>query len=127
MYTNILVPTDGGPLSRKATRAAAQLAKSMKARVTSVHVTPPFRIVAADFYMPPELLSQADHDAAMGKSAAKVLAQSEKLCKEAGVPWEGMHVSDDEPYEAIIASAKRKRCDLILMASHGWRGISAGG
>lgn len=125
MFTHILVPTDGGPLSRKATLAAARLAKSMNAKITSINVTAPFRIVASDFYMPPELLSSAAYDAAVAKSAAKVLAQAEKVCKEAGVAWEGVHASDDQPYQAIIAAAKRKRCDLILMASHGRRGVKA--
>jgi nucleotide-binding universal stress UspA family protein len=125
MFTRILVPTDGGPLSRKATRAAAKLAKSMQAKVTSIHVTSPFHIVAYDFYVPPDLLSAGDYDATVAKSATKVLAQAEKVCKAVGVPWEGMHVSDDVPSEAIIAAAKRKRCDLILMASHGRRGVAA--
>lgn len=125
MFTNILVPTDGGPLSRKASRAAAKLAKSMKAKVTSIHVTSPFHIVAYDFYVPPDLLTAENYDAAVAKSAAKALAQAQKVCKEAGVPWEGMHVSNDVPYEAIIAAARRKRCDLILMASHGRRGVAA--
>ena len=125
MFTHILVPTDGAPLSRKATRAAAALAKSMSARITSIHVTSPFRIIASDFYMPPELLSSAAYDADVAKSAAKVLAQAESVCKQAGVAWEGLHVSDDQPYQAIIACAKRRRCDLILMASHGRRGVTA--
>ena len=125
MFTHILVPTDGSPLSRKATNAAAKLAKSMNAKGTSIHVTSPLRIVAADFYMPPELLSSAEYDLATAKSAGKVLAQAEKACKGAGVPWEGLHVSSDERYQSIIAVAKRKRCDLILMASHGRRGVAA--
>lgn len=50
--------------------------------------------------------------------------QAQKLCKDAGVSWEGVHVADGEPYRAIITLAKRKRCDLILMASHGRRGIA---
>ena len=125
MFKNILVPTDGSPASRKAARAAARLAASMGASVTSIHVTAPFRPAAVDFTMPYELLTSAQHEAWAGKSAAKVLAQAETLCKRAGVPWEGVHVSDEEPYRAIIAAAKRKRCDLILMASHGRRGVAA--
>ena len=126
MFTSILVPTDGGPLSRKATRAAATLAKSNKAKVTSIYVTPPFHMVVAyDVYVPPDLLTAENYDAAVAKSAAKVLAQAEKVCREHGVSWEGMHVSNDSPYQAIIAAAKRRRCDLILMASHGRRGLSS--
>lgn len=125
MFTHILVPTDGSALSRKATRAAARFAKTMKAKVTSIYVTAPFHFVASDAYLSPELYSEAAHDAANSKAATKILAQAQKLCTESKVPWEGIHVSHDAPYVAIIAAAKRKRCDLILMASHGRRGISA--
>jgi nucleotide-binding universal stress UspA family protein len=125
MFSNILVPTDGSPLARKATRAAVAFARSINAKVTSIHVTSPFRIIAYDYYVPPQLLSADDYDAVVKKSAAKVLGQAEKLCKDAGVPWEGLHVSDDEPHRAIIAAARRKHCDVILMASHGRRGVAA--
>ena len=125
MYTHILVPTDGSPLSRKAARAAARLAKSTGAKVTSIHVTAPFRPATVDFLMPYERLTSAQHDAWAAKSAARVLAQAGKFCKDGGVPWEGLHVSDEEPFRAIVAAAKRKRCDLILMASHGRRGAAA--
>ena len=125
MFTHVLVPTDGSPWSRSAARAATRLATSMGARMTSIHVTPPFRPATVDFVMPYERLTSAQHDAWAAKSAAKVLAQARNLCRDAGVPWEGLHVSDDEPARAIIAAAKRKRCDLILMASHGRRGVAA--
>jgi nucleotide-binding universal stress UspA family protein len=125
VFTHILVPLDGGPLSRKAARAAARLAKSMNAKVTGIHVTPPFRPAAVDFYMPYEMASLEQYDASVGRSAAKILAQAEKLCRDAGVRYEGLHVTDDQPHRAIIAAAQRKRCDLVLMASHGRRGVAA--
>ena len=125
MYRHILVPTDGSPASRSATRAAARFAKSIGAKVTSIHVTPPFRPAAAGFTMPYETLSSARYDASFAESAAKALAQAEQVCKEVGVTWQGLHIVDDEPYRAIIACAQRKRCDLILMASHGRRGVAA--
>ncbi len=124
MFTRILVPTDGSPLSRKATRAAAKLAKALNAKVISIYVSAPFRIVAYDFYVPPELLSPTDYDTAIAKSAATFLGQAKKACTAAGVSWEGMHVVEDEPYRAIIAAAKRKGCEVIFMASHGRRGIA---
>ena len=125
MFTHVLVPTDGSSRSRKAIRAAALLAKSLNARITSIHVTVPFRPAAVDFYMPYEEPSLAQYNASVGKSAAKVLAQAQKACKEVGVACEILHVSDAEPHRAIIAAAKRKRCDLVVMASHGRRGIAA--
>jgi len=125
MFKHILVPTDGSPLSRKATRAAAKLAKSMSAKLTSIHVSAPYRIVAYDFYVPPALLKPIDYDVAIAKSAARFLGQAETICRNAGVAWEGVHTIGDDPSRAILAAARRKRCDLILMASHGWRASTA--
>ena len=125
MYTNILVPTDGGPLSRKAMAAAIKLAQQQNARITSVHATPAFVPVMYDgIAPPPELISPAEHKKAMARFAAKVLGAMEKMCQSAGVPWEGVHVPDAEPFQAVIDTARRKRCDLVLMASHGRRGVA---
>ena len=126
MFSNILVPTDGGPLSRKAMSAAIKLAKEQKARITSVHSTPVFVPMVYDgLTPPPELISRAAYGKAMARSAAKVLAAMEKMCVSAGVAWEGVHVAEEEPYKAVIDTARRKRCDLVLMASHGRRGVAA--
>ena len=126
MFSNILVPTDGGPLSRKAMTAAIKLAKEQKARITSVHSTPVFVPMVYDgLTPPPELISRAAYGKAMARSAAKVLGAMEKMCVSAGVAWEGVHIAEDEPYRAIIDTARRKRCDLVLMASHGRRGVTA--
>ena len=127
MFTNILVPTDGGPLSRKAMTAAIKLAKAQKARITSVHATPAFVPVMYDGLAAPpaELISRAAYGKAMARSAAKVLGATQKMCANAGVAWEGVHVADEEPYRAVIDTARRKRCDLVLMASHGRRGVTA--
>ena len=125
MYSNILVPTDGGPLSRKAMRAAIALAKQQKARITSVHATPVFVPIMYDgMTPPPELVSRAAHNKAMASAANKVLGAMEKMCRDAGIEWQGVHVPEEEPYRAVIDTAKRKRCDLVLMASHGRRGVA---
>ena len=126
MFTSILVPTDGGRLSRKAMAAAIKLAKQQKARITSVHATAAFMPMTFDgMTPPPELISRTAYNKAMASAAAKVLGAMEKMCRSAGVQWEGVHVPDADPYQAVIDTAKRKRCDLVLMASHGRRGISA--
>ena len=57
--------------------------------------------------------------------AAKYLVAIEKAAKTAGVPYEGTHVFHDQPWEAIIDTAANKGCDLIVMASHGRRGMKA--
>ena len=56
--------------------------------------------------------------------AASVLNRAENAAKKVGVPYESIQVGHEQPYQAIIAAAKDKGCDLIVMASHGRRGIS---
>jgi nucleotide-binding universal stress UspA family protein len=125
MFTNILVPTDGGPLSRKAAAAAIKLAKEQKARITGVYATPGFvPMVSEAMVPPPELISPVEHKKAMDRLATQVLGAMEKMCKSAGVAWEGVHVPNQDPYKAVISVARRKRCDLVLMASHGRHGIA---
>ena len=125
MYSHLRVPIDGGPLSRKARAAAIKLAQPLKARITCVHATPDFvPMMYGGITPPPELISRTAYRKAMAQSAAKVLGTTGDLCRKAGVAWEGVHVPETEPYRAIIDTARRKRCDLILMASHGRSGIA---
>ena len=125
MFTNILVPTDGSPLSRKAAAAAVKLAKALDARITGVHATPAFEpLYYEDFLPTAEHLSPAVHKKTMQRNASKVLGAIEKMCVDTGVSFDAVHVPDQDPHAAIIRVARRKRCDLILMASHGRRGLA---
>lgn len=125
MFKHILVATDGAPLSRKAAVAAVKLAKDLNARITGVHATPPFVPLYYEGMAPPaELVSPVIHKKVMQQHANKVLGTIGKMCAEAGVAFEAVHVPDQDPYTAVINVAKRKRCDLILMASHGRRGVA---
>ncbi len=76
-------------------------------------------------YIPPSLMSQEEFEANARKAAEKQLAFVEKTAKEAGVPYEGYYVASIAPWEAIVDAAKKKRCDLIFMASHGRTGLGA--
>ena len=55
--------------------------------------------------------------------ANRNLAVLEKAAKDAGVPCETLCEIADHPYEAIIRIAEKRGCDLIMMASHGRRGV----
>ena len=125
-YKHILVPTDGSPLSLKAAKQAASLAKDLDARVTAVYVMRP--------WMPPTaeesavVASFAYTEAAYRKrseaQADKALA---KVAKAAGtkVKCEKLRVNALQPWEGIVNTAKAAKCDLIVMASHGRSGIAA--
>jgi len=124
MFRNILVPTDGSTLSRKAIRRAVQLAKTEKARVTGLYVAPPWRPIADGDQWIPATLSPQQHAIGIKKLADRYLRVLKKAAGVAGVPCSCSHVSGEFPYLEIVKAAHRNRCDLILMASHGRRGIS---
>src|SRR4051812_40810582 len=125
MYKHILVPTDGSPLSAKAVKAAAQLARDMKAKVTALHVIPQ--------YMPPLAVESAvaypqysprDYKASTEKQAQKMLDRVQAAFAEQKVRCETAFVNHDQPWNAIVHAARSKKCDLIVMASHGRRGLA---
>jgi nucleotide-binding universal stress UspA family protein len=124
MFRNILVPTDGSALSRKAIRGAVQLAKEQKARVTGLFVAPAYSPRVSDEFAVTQFVTPQQYAATVKKQAAGILKAVENAAAAAGVPCETLHVMSGFPYEAIVRTAERKRCDLIFMASHGRRGIS---
>lgn len=123
MHRHILIPTDGSELSQNAIRYGMALAKSVNAKVTVLTVSTPFQTFAVE----PGLVTDTPEQYAkrMATLAAKYLNVAKETALAAGVSCETMHVEHDQPYLAIIETAAKKSCDLIVMASHGRRGISA--
>jgi nucleotide-binding universal stress UspA family protein len=125
MYKHILLPTDGSPLSLKAAKDAAELAKSMKAKITALYVVPTFYppymgdgiAFSARDYSPD--VHEARHD----RFAAEAFAKVEATAARAKVPVKRLKVTGDAPWRSIIDSAKARRCDVIVMASHGRGGV----
>jgi nucleotide-binding universal stress UspA family protein len=125
MYKHILVPTDGSPLSMKAVKAAAKLAHTTKARITALYVMPPF--------IPPHAgeaaiaLNRTDiHESyvrAMKAEAQHALAKVQATATREKVKCESVQVVDHRPWDGIVRTAAARKCDLIVMASHGRRGI----
>ncbi len=126
MFRHILVPTDGSLLSLKAAKTAVELAKVHKSRVTAIHVIAPY-VAPADgdgiIYYPEDFSPQA-YKKATEKEAQKALAKVEAAAGAAKVACETLFVTHDQPWESIVNVAKKKKCDLIVMASHGRRGIA---
>jgi nucleotide-binding universal stress UspA family protein len=121
MYTNILIPTDGSELAGKAVQHGIALAKRIGAKVIVLTVLPPFHTITIDTQMIED--TPAQYKARMQKHAEKTL--SAVATQAAGVACETIQVEHEHPYQAIINTADSKGCDLIVMASHGRRGISA--
>ena len=124
MFRNILVPTDGSALSRKAIRGAVQLAKEQKARVTALHVAPPYNPRVSDEAAVVHFESPQAYAERTRAAAGRHLKAVEKAAAAAGVRCDSVLAFNDFPFEAIIRAADRGKCDLIYMASHGRRGIS---
>ena len=124
MFKHILVPTDGSMLSAKAAKQAVKLAKALGAKITGFYAAPDYTSTYyGDGYIlrAPSAKAQAE---VAEKQARKCLSTIEVEAKVGKVPCEVFHVVSDSPYEAIIDAAKKKKCDLIFMASHGRRGLS---
>jgi nucleotide-binding universal stress UspA family protein len=123
MYTNILIPTDGSELAEKAVRYGIALAKRLGAKATALTVLPPFHTLTTDTRMIED--TPAQYKARMQQHAEKTLGAVADAATAAGVSCELIHLEHEHPYRAIIDTAAAKACDLIVMASHGRRGIAA--
>ena len=126
MFKNILVPVDGSAMSRRAMARAVRLAREQKGRVTALWVGPPWEpnLYAYDGDVPPGFVSPKRHAAHQRKLAARRLAPVKKAAAAARVPCQCISMEGAFPFMEIVKAAKRHRCDLIVMASHGRRGIS---
>jgi nucleotide-binding universal stress UspA family protein len=123
MYSHILIPTDGSALAGEAVKHGVELAKAIGAKVTVLTVTAPLRVYSAEVALIEE--STADYQERITEFANRVLGGAAAVAKAVGVAAETVAVEADRPYEAIISTASDKGCDLIIMASHGRRGVAA--
>lgn len=123
MFKNILIPTDGSALSRKAAIRGVALAKSVGAKVTGFFAAPPATPIIYSDYVPIDFIQPGEHARIVERITAKHLAFIERAAKKARVRYEGVHITSDFPDRAILSVAKKKRCDAIVMASAGQGGL----
>ena len=123
MFKHVFLPTDGSNLSEAAVRMGVQLAKTVNAKVTGFHVMPEFHV----FTYKTEMLEDTKKEFAKDSKAhaAQYLSVIETAAKAAGVACDIASATHDHRYEAIIKVAKQRGCDLIVMASHGRKGMQA--
>lgn len=122
MYKNILIATDGSELSAKALHQGLRLAKALGAQVRVATATEPWEaVVIGEVAVVVTPQRYAETSAA---NAAQVLAKAQAIADEEGVAIQTLHVSERHPAEGIIEAAGEHGCDLIVMASHGRRGLS---
>ncbi len=121
MYKHILIATDGSELAGKAVNAGLQLAKALNANATAVTVTEPwpaYTMGGVEIAFP---LDEYEKSAAQG--ATRTLAAVDDLAKQIAVSCNSIHVKDQYPADGILDAAESQGCDLIVMASHGRRGL----
>jgi nucleotide-binding universal stress UspA family protein len=125
MYRRILIATDGSLLSRKAIEEGVALARTIGATVVGFHARIP---VMLPYYAEPAIVLPQKTEEMLEKQAVaagkKFLARIEAIATKAGVPFKGVDVVDVSPADAIVRTARKEKCELIVMASHGRRGVS---
>lgn len=125
MYKNILISTDGSDVAQNGVDHGLSLAKNLGAKVIIITVTEPFpyHASAAGAGWVPIPSDISNYEEGQKLAAEKLLAKVEETAGKMGVAAEVLHVPDSRPAEAIIDTAKTAGCSLIVMASHGRRGI----
>jgi len=126
MYTNILLSTDGSDVARKGVKDGIDLAKALAAKVTVISVTEPLPVDYGSGHAGGWIPTQQEFDlfdAACRERAGKVLDEARAMAEQAGISAELLHVPNAHPATTIIETAKSRGCDLIVMGSHGRRGL----
>lgn len=121
MFRNILIATDGSDLAQIALEKGLELGKSLGAKVTVVTVTPSWALlVPGDTAMS---FPVEEYVRATEENAAAVLSSAQAFAKQVGVECATRHEANQLPAEGILSAANEIACDLIVMASHGRRGL----
>lgn len=121
MYRHILAATDGSPFALEAVRHALGLSKSTGARATAVTVTPTWQSLELSEIVVGRLEEQ--FAARMSQMAETRFAPIREVAAGLGIACDTIHVTGDYPHDSILATAAARGCDLIVVGSHGRRGI----
>lgn len=123
MFKHILIPTDGSRTAAKAIQAGVALAKETGAKVTGYHSQEPVPVhLYGEGYIPDKAMV-AEFERRAGEYAQRCVAEIGEAAKAAGVPFEALVVKARVPYQGILDAVERQKCDAIVMASHGHRGL----
>ena len=124
MFKNILIPTDGSEQSQRAVQAGIELAKVHGARVTGIHVIPDYHLlIAYEGAFDPVTEERIEEEAKA--RADTYLGHIREAAAAAGVQCSTVCETSDHPYDAILRTCETSSCDLILMTSHGRKGLAA--
>lgn len=125
MFKHILIASDGSQLAQKAETAGLTLAKQLGAQVTAVTVTEAWDSLSMAALAERNVANPvAEYEESVAAEAKRILQGVEEEAKKIGIVCATLHIKDSQPAAGIIVTAKERGCDLIVMASHGRRGIS---
>jgi nucleotide-binding universal stress UspA family protein len=125
MYKNLLVATDGSKLSDRAVAHAIALANAVGATITAFYAAPDYPMPAYADGIVYEPVSRKEYGKLAAQDAEKILGKVVAKAKAEGVDCKTAFEIAATPWEAILAAARKHKCDAIVMASHGRRGVSA--
>jgi nucleotide-binding universal stress UspA family protein len=125
MYRHLLVATDGSPVSERAERAAVQIARKLRARITAIHVIAPYspQAVAEIAHARPAPLSREEYQSAAEQRADTILRRVTALAREALVTAVRLTVTDADTGQALVRTARDAGCDLIVMGTKSRKGL----
>ena len=121
MFSHVLLPTDGSALSQAANLAGIRFAKQANLKVTGISVMPEFHVLTFNVMMLEDTKAQFLIESR--EQSEKYLAMLQRAAAEEGVSCDTVIEVSDHPHEAIVRTASARGCDLIMMASHGRRGV----
>jgi nucleotide-binding universal stress UspA family protein len=122
MYEHVLIATDGSELAQRATAQGLELAKVLGAKVTAVTVTEPWTsVVTGEMVLG---FPYEEYEKSTAEDAATILSAVTEAAKKMDLACATLHAKDQFPAEGIVAAARDNGCDLIVMASHGRRGLA---
>jgi nucleotide-binding universal stress UspA family protein len=123
MYKRILVPTDGSALSKKAVTSAVDLASSVGAELVALNVVPRYPMSYFEGGMPVSIDEMKRVERSWAEKGQAAADEVGKAAEKAGVKAKAITVRSDLVAEAILAAARKNKCDLVVMASHGRKGL----
>jgi nucleotide-binding universal stress UspA family protein len=119
VYKHLLIATDGSELGQKAVDQGLALAKALNASATVINVTLSWTFAGR----PALTLPRENYNTLVAEDASKILSTVDDAAKKADVTCDTLHVKDRFPAQGIIETANARGCDLIVIASHGRRGL----
>ncbi len=122
MYAHILIATDGSELAQKAVEQGLTLAKALGSKATAITVTEPWTAAVSGEWA--VAFPVEEYEKAAAANAHKILARVSEAARRIGIACETVHVKDQFPAEGIVEEAKARGCNLIVMSSHGRRGLA---